>query len=92
MLILSLITDYWPKDSVTINDLLDLKPEANLVFNSFSLGFESDKILVNNVTGNMSVSDIIMLKILDFYIRNRIFELMVNSETCPNGLPENQYV
>jgi len=81
---LKLITDYWPKDSITLNDLLGLKPKANLVFNTFSLGLESDKILVNDVTGNISVSEVIIAENLRFLYKKQ--NILVDGEF--RNLPE----
>jgi len=81
---LKLNTDYWPKDSITFNDLLELKPEADLIFNSFSLGLENDRILVNNVSGNVSVSDVIKADNLSFTYKKQ--NVLVDGEF--KSLPE----
>ena len=81
---LKLITDFWPKDSITQNDIIDLKPEGNLVFNSFSIGLQNNKMLFNNVNGNLSFSDIIRAENLSFRYKGQ--EVKVDGEF--RNLPE----
>ena len=47
----------FPKDKITFSDIIDLKPEAALVFNSFDIGFKNEKILFTKVNGNMVISN-----------------------------------
>ncbi len=54
---IQLNTNFWPKDSLTVNDLLILSPEAKLEFNSFSFGLKNNKMVVNNVTGEVLITD-----------------------------------
>lgn len=56
---LSLKTGFWPKDTLTINDILSLRPEAHLGFNSFSLGLQGNRLSVDNVSGAVSISELI---------------------------------
>ena len=46
----------------TLSDFLGMKPEGNLVFNSFSLGLKNDKLLLNDVNGNLQLSNTILAK------------------------------
>lgn len=54
---LRLATDYWPKDSITLNDIIDLEPEGDIIFHSFSLGLDKDKWKFNNVSGSVSIAE-----------------------------------
>ena len=63
---IKLITDFWPKETIIQNNIFDLRPEGSLVFNSFSIGFKNDKLLINKVNGNVSFSDIIRAENLSF--------------------------
>ncbi len=47
------------KGKYTISDIIDLKPEATLAFNSFSIGLNNDKTVFHDIDGNLSVSSII---------------------------------
>ncbi len=53
---LNLANTRWPKEKIEINDVIDLKPEAELVFNSFSIGLKNNKISFSEVNGNLTVS------------------------------------
>jgi hypothetical protein len=54
---LKLVTAWWPKDSITFNEIIDLEPVGDIIFHSFSLGLDKDKWKFSNVKGNVSVSD-----------------------------------
>ena len=41
------------KEKYSFSDLLSLNPEANLTFNSFSIGLNNEKIKINDVDGNI---------------------------------------
>jgi len=45
------------KEKYSLFDLFSLNPDADIKFNSFGIGFRNDKILVNNITGLVQVSD-----------------------------------
>jgi hypothetical protein len=81
---LKVVTDFWPKDRITQNDIIDLKPEGNLVFNSFSIGLQKNKTLINNVNGILSFSDIIRAENMSFSYRGQ--EIKVDGEF--RNLPE----
>jgi len=81
---LKLTTDYWPKDSVTIEDLLMLKPDARLNFNSLTFGIQSNKLVVNDVTGLVTVSDYITADNLNFSYKGQ--KIKVNGDF--RNLPE----
>jgi hypothetical protein len=81
---LKVVTDFWPKDSITQNDIIDLKPDGNLVFNSFSIGLQKNKLLINNVNGTLSFSDIIRAEKMSFSYRGQ--EIKVDGEF--RNLPE----
>jgi hypothetical protein len=75
---INIVTDFWPKDSITQNDIIDMKPQGNLVFNSFSIGLQKNKLLINNVNGNLSFSDIIRAGNISFSYRG--MEIKVDGE------------
>ena len=81
-----LSTNYWPKDSVTINDLLLLKPEAIFNFNSFTLGLQTKKLVINDVTGAMSVSDLITADNLYFSYKGQKIKVTGEFRNLPEWL------
>jgi hypothetical protein len=81
---LMIVTDFWPEDTITQNNIIDLKPVGNLVFNSFSIGLKNNKLLINNLNGNLSFSDIIKAKNLSFIYKGQ--EIKVDGEF--KNLPE----
>jgi hypothetical protein len=50
------------KKNYTVSDIIDLKPEADLSFNSFTLGLQNNRMLFRQVNGNLSVSNLIKAK------------------------------
>ncbi|HZK61615.1 MAG TPA: hypothetical protein VFC41_06020, partial [Anaerovoracaceae bacterium] len=81
---LQLATYFWPKDKITINDIIDLKPEADLVFNSFTIGLQNKKLLFSQVNGNLLVSDHIKARNFKFTYSGQ--EVKVDGEF--RNLPE----
>lgn len=73
-------------DKFSISDFLALNPVADLNFNSFGIGLHNDKILVDNVTGNVSVSDTVITKDLKFRYRKGDFKLSGTFINLPGWL------
>jgi hypothetical protein len=46
----------------SLGDIIDMKPQANLTFHSFTIGLNSDKILIKQINGNLSVANSIKAK------------------------------
>lgn len=44
--------------AVTIDDILNLRPEGKLIFNNFTIGLEKNNLIFRNMTGSVDVSDI----------------------------------
>jgi hypothetical protein len=63
---LKLINSKWSKKSFSLNDIVDLKPEASLTFNSFSLGLQNNKILFSKVYGNLIIQNSIKANNIQF--------------------------
>jgi hypothetical protein len=59
----------------SVSDFLALDPIADLNFNSFGIGVHNDKIMVDNVTGNLFVSDTVTAKDLKFSYRKQDLKL-----------------
>ena len=78
------VTDFWPKDSITQNDIIDLKPEGSIGFNSFSVGFKDNNLLISNVNGNLFLSDVIRAENISFIYKGQ--EIKVDGEF--RNLPE----
>ncbi len=75
---LDFVTGFWPKGKITVNDVIDLKPEGNLVFNSFSIGFQNNDMLFSQVNGNLFVSD--HIKAENFRFRYKGQEIKVDGD------------
>lgn len=56
---LKLKTDFSPEDSITINDIIRLKPEASLKFNSFNIALRKFDHAINNVNGDLDIAQTI---------------------------------
>ena len=83
---LKLTTNYWPKDSVTVNNIIDLKPEGKLTFNSFSIGFQNNKLLFRDVTGNLYLSDIFRAENLKFTYKEQNITIDGNFRNLPGWI------
>ena len=56
---LNLATGLNHKEKYTFSDIIDMKPQAELVFNSLSIGFNNNKLLFDQVNGNVSITNFI---------------------------------
>jgi hypothetical protein len=81
---IKVVTDFWPKDSITRNDIIDLKPEGSMGFNSFSIGLKDNSLLINNVNGNLFFTDIMRAENISFIYKGQ--EVKVDGEF--RNLPE----
>jgi len=83
---IKLRTNYWPKDSVTIGDLLLLKPDAKLGFNSLTFGIRDNGLVINDVTGRVSVSDYIKAENLNFSYKGQKIKITGEFRNLPEWL------
>jgi hypothetical protein len=81
---LRLKTDYWPEDSITLDDILSLNPETSVNFRSFTIGIKDNEQLFSNVTGEVFVSNSLIAKNLNFNYRRQ--NIIINGEFV--NLPE----
>lgn len=72
------------KKKYSLSDLIDLKPEADLVFNSFSLGYKSDKFLISHVNGHINISN--SIKVDNFQFTYKDHKVSIDGEFI--NLPE----
>jgi len=72
------------KDKYTISDIIDMKPEANLVFNSFSIGVKNNSTVFDQVNGNMVISNSVHASDLEITYKGQ--KIMINGEF--RNLPE----
>ena len=63
------------KEKYYLSDLFSLDPDADLKFNSFSLGIRKDSLLVNDVAGNILVSDTVIARDVKLTFRAQKFIL-----------------
>jgi hypothetical protein len=75
---IKVVTDLWPKNTISQNDIIDLKPEGSMDFNSFSIGLQDNSLLINNVNGNLFFTDIITAKNISFIYKGQ--EVKVDGE------------
>ncbi len=81
---MKLSTDYWPRDSISINELLKLKPEAYMKFSSFNIKLGKNDKIPANVNGEIYLSTEIKAKNLSLLYRDQ--NILVNGEIT--NLPE----
>ena len=77
------------KEKYSITDFLDLKPEADFKFNSFSLGMENGKFTVDNVNGNINATDTITANNLSLTYNNHIIKIDGKFRNLPGWIAGN---
>ncbi len=83
---LSLTTGFWPKETIKTADIVTLKPQADIVFNSLNIGFRDDKLLFNNINGEVIFSDRIRANNLDLVFRGQKIKINGQFENLPEWL------
>jgi hypothetical protein len=83
---LKLSGDLSNKKSYAFSDIADMKPEAFLDFNSFSLGLKNDTILFNQVKGSLSISNIIQSKNFQFIYKGQVINIDGEFRNIPDWL------
>ena len=75
---LKLITSLKLPEKLTLSQIIDLKPEANLTFNSVNLGLKSDSLLFNKINGNVNIGSSIQATDLRFDYKGE--KIKINGE------------
>ena len=52
---MKIINSLWSKKNFSADGIIDLHPEANMIFNSLTIGFQENKMLFSNVNGKLSM-------------------------------------
>ncbi|HBQ82515.1 MAG: hypothetical protein A2X05_08980 [Bacteroidetes bacterium GWE2_41_25] len=81
---MNLSTDFWPKDSVTLDDIVRLKPSGSANFKSLTLGLKDRNQVFNNVSGEVLFSNSLIAKNLNLNYRGQ--NIGINGEFV--NLPE----
>jgi len=74
------------KGKYTFSDIIDMKPEATLLFNSLSFGLDKDKILFNQINGNVLVSNTVRANRLQFIYKGQSIKLDGEFRNLPEWL------
>jgi|WetSurMetagenome_2_1015567.scaffolds.fasta_scaffold00163_12 hypothetical protein len=74
------------KEKITLSDIIDLKPDADLVFNSVTIGFKNDKLLFSDVNGNLKVSNSIQASNFQFTYRGQRIRIKGEFTNLPEWL------
>lgn len=81
---LNFTTSLRHKEKYSFGDIIDIKPQADLVFNSLDIGFNKNKFLVSRINGNVSIADLIKTDNLQLTYKNQ--RLKIDGEF--RNLPE----
>ncbi len=91
---LKIVTKHRLKDSVTINDFIDMQTEGRLAFDNFSIGLVKQRLIFRNVSGELAVSDTYTTPGLDFEYKNQKIRLKGEYRNVPEwfaGRPVTLY-
>jgi hypothetical protein len=83
---LKIRTDYWPKDSITSDDIIKLDPEASVNFKSLTLGLKEKNILFSDVNGEVYISDLVTAKNLNLSYRGQNIVINGNFLNLPGWI------
>jgi len=81
---LKIVNNKWSGKGFALNDIIDLKPEARLAFNSFALGLQNNKFLVTRVNGNLIIQN--SIEAMNIQLNYKEQNIKINGEF--KNLPE----
>ena len=80
---LKILTRHRLKDSVTINDFIDMQTEGRLVFDKFSIGLAPQRLVFKNVTGGLAISETYTTSGLSFEYKDQKIRLKGEYRNVP---------
>jgi hypothetical protein len=76
----------WAERSFSADGIIDLKPEANLTFNSLTIGFNNDKVLFSNINGKLAILNSIRADNFKFKYKEQNFNTTGDFYNLPEWL------
>jgi hypothetical protein len=83
---LRLKTDFGPGDSLSLDYLASLEPEAKITFNSFSIGLKKNGFSVSNVNGILNITDVYEADGLNFIYKEQNIRFNGTAANLPEWL------
>jgi AsmA-like C-terminal region len=83
---LKLVNRLWSSMKISVNDIIDLKPEGSVTFNSLTIGLQSNKILFSKVNGDLLISNSIHAKNLAFTYKGQNIKIDGEFKNLPEWL------
>ncbi len=80
------------KEKYQLSDLFSLDPDAEMKFNSFCFGIMHDSVLINDVEGNLMISDTLIARDMRLTFREQKFVLNGNFINFPGWISGEQVV
>jgi hypothetical protein len=87
---LKILTDFWPKENIKLENIIYMKPMAKVVFDKFSIGLKDINIPIRNITGNLSVSETIKTEDFDFDFEDQKLNITGEFQNLPEWLAGNK--
>jgi hypothetical protein len=81
-----LVNRLWSSMKISLNDIINLKPEGSVTFNSLTIGFQNNKILFSKVNGDLLISNSIRAKNLAFTYKGQNIKIDGEFKNLPEWL------
>ena len=81
-----LVNRLWSGKKISLNDIINLKPEGSVTFNSLTIGFQNNKILFSKVDGELLISNSIRAKNLAFIYKGQNIKIDGEFKNLPEWL------
>ena len=75
-----------PKKGISLSSIIDMKPQANITFNSFSLGLQNSKNIYRKVTGNLIIQNSIKANNIQLNYKGQNIKIDGEFENLPEWL------
>lgn len=81
-----LVNRLWSGKKISLSDIIDLKPEGSVTFNSLTIGFQNNKILFSKADGELLISNSIRAKNLAFTYKAQNIKIDGEFKNLPEWL------
>lgn len=74
------------KNSFSLNEFIDMKPESSLDFNDMTLGLNNNKLLFSKVTGNITIQNSVKAKKIQFGFKDQNIKIEGEFKNLPEWI------
>jgi hypothetical protein len=89
---MKIIRSKWSAKNFTADGIIDLHPEGTMIFNSLTIGFQENKLLLSNVNGKLNMLNSIRAENFRFKFKGQNFQVDGDFRNLPEWLSGRKVV